>query len=608
MTKRAIFFASSSLALTLALSGAAAAEPLPSGAWPPFMRDATRGAPSAWEPTADATVEAPTVDATVGDVPDFIAGEIVVDVKDELSEEEIRELARDFHISLRDNSPDVKDDGKIAIADVPASEASELIARLSADPRVEAAERVGVARILWAPNDPKYGEQWHMKRAGAESAWEYACGQGVTVAVVDTGIACYDAQGFMKGTDLAGTTCVPGYNFVGKNEIAADDQGHGTHVAGTIAQTTNNGVGVAGLAHCSKLMPVKVLSARGWGTMADVAEGIRWAADHGAKVINLSLGAPVKSKVVENAVNHAIKKGVVVVAAAGNSGRSVGWPAAYPRVIAVSATDKNDSIAWFSSRGPEVAIGAPGVGVTQQTICEAGKNKCEQWGVFNGTSMASPHVAGAAALLVGQGVTDPDSVKAILQATATPKEDKNLFGAGILEAGKAAVRTHWAHVAVRLIALSALAFALARRIRQKGGKVEGGMGKVAGALFGSVGLLPFLPLLGIPARSGSMRWIVELGMKPLGEWTLLFSPGLHKWLPLASALPIFGLTALVLGNKHLRPILGGLALGTSALLAQLAVSGETFYALGPFMLRVWCVVNALLCLWVARLALDAKKA
>src|SRR6185295_3190194 len=157
--------------------------------------------------------------------------------------------------------------------------------------------------------------------------------------------------------DLAGTSCVGGYNFVGKNEIAADDQGHGTHVAGTIAQTTNNGIGVAGLAHCAKLMPVKVLSGRGWGTMADVAEGIRWAADHGAQVINLSLGSSAKSKVVENASTYAYKKGVVVVAAAGNSGKSVGYPAAYEGAIAVSATDNKDSIAWFSSRGPEVAIG-----------------------------------------------------------------------------------------------------------------------------------------------------------------------------------------------------------------------------------------------------------
>jgi len=551
----------------------------------------------------------PTADAFLENVPDVLENELVVDLKDNLSQEQINVFANEMRVTLRDNSPDVKDDGNIELADFESTaEMNSAMLRLAADPRVEAVERAGVAKILWTPNDPKFTEQWHMKRAGAESAWEYACGQGVTVAVVDTGIACYDEGGFMKGTDLAGTTCVDGYNFVGKNKIAADDQGHGTHVAGTIAQTTNNGVGVAGLAHCAKLMPVKVLSARGWGTMADVAEGIRWAADHGAQVINLSLGAPMKSNVVENAVKHAIKKGVVVVAAAGNSGRSVGWPAAYPGVIAVSATDKNDSIAWFSSRGPEVSIGAPGVGVTQQTICEAGKNKCEQWGVFNGTSMAAPHVAGAAALLVGQGITDPDSVKATLEATATPKEDKNLFGAGILEAGKAAMRTHWVHFGVRLLALVAIAAAVVRRIKQKGGKVEGGIGKVGGALFTAVGVLPFLPLLGIPARSGGARLFAELAMKPFGEWTLLMAPSLHKWLPLASALPVFALTTLFFGNKRLRPVLGGLALGTAALLVQMGISGETFYALGPFMLRIWCAANALLCVWLARLTLDSKKA
>src|SRR5205085_8292690 len=136
----------------------------------------------------------------------------------------------------------------------------------------------------------------------------------------------------------------------------------------------------------------------------NVAEGIRFAADEGAQVINMSLGGPIKSQILEDAVNHAIAKGVVIVAAAGNSGRSVGWPAAYPGVVAVSATDPNDKIAWFSSRGPEVVIGAPGVSVTQQTVCDGGKNKCEIFGTFNGTSMASPHVAGPAAMVVAEGI------------------------------------------------------------------------------------------------------------------------------------------------------------------------------------------------------------
>ncbi|MBX3191432.1 MAG: peptidase S8 [Labilithrix sp.] len=582
MNMRAFFLASSA-SLALFVAGPASAEPFA------------------------ARFDGPTSDMTVSSPGDWLPGKIVVDVKDNLSEDEIQKLGDELGITLVDNSPDIKDDGKIEIAEVEPSRIASLLAKLRGDPRVEAAEPLGVMRALFTPNDPKYTEQWHMTRVGAERGWEYACGQGVTVAVVDTGIACYDEQGFMKGTDLAGTACVDGYNFVGKNKIAADDQGHGTHVAGTIAQTTNNGIGVAGLAHCAKLMPVKVLSARGWGTMADVAEGIRWAADNGAQVINLSLGSSSKSGVVENAVKHAYKKGVVVVAAAGNSGRSVGYPAAYDGVIAVSATDRNDAIAWFSSRGPQVAIGAPGVAVTQQTICEAGKNKCEQWGVFNGTSMASPHVAGAAAILVGQGVTDPDSVRAVLQSTASPKEDKNLFGAGILESGKATIHTHWAHVGVRLAALFALALVVVSRIKKQGGSVEKGAGKWFGALLTGVGLLPFLPLLGIPARLGGMRWVAELAMRPLGEWDLLFSPGLHRWLPLASVAPAFLLTTFFFNNKTLRPFVGGVALGTAALLVQIGISGETFFAMGSFMLRIFCALNALGCLWVARMSLDAKR-
>jgi serine protease len=591
MSKRALLLVSSS-ALAMMFALPAHAERI--GSTPPF----------------DAFETGTPADANVEDVGDVIPGELVVDLKDNLSEEEIAAVGNEYHLTLRDNSPGVKDDGKVELADISnysSLRIADLIERLSNDPRVEGAEQETVARAFFTPNDPKYTEQWHMQRAGAERAWDYACGTGVTVAVVDTGIACYDAEGFMKGTDLAGTTCVAGYNFVGKNDVAADDQGHGTHVAGTIAQTTNNGVGVAGLAHCAKLMPVKVLSGRGWGTMADVAEGIRWAADHGAQVINLSLGSSSRSKVVENAVTHAYKKGVVVVAAAGNSGKSVGFPAAYHGAIAVSATDKNDGIAWFSSRGPEVAIGAPGVGVTQQTICESGKNKCEQWGVFNGTSMASPHVAGAAAILVGQGITDPDAVKATLQATATAKEDKNLFGAGILETGKAAAHTHWAHIAVRLVALLGLAALVIRRIKKKGGTIEKGNGKIVGALFAGIGLLPFLPVLGVPARLGGMRWIAELAMKPFGEWDLLLAPGMHKWLLFASAAPAFLMTTFFFNNKRLRPFVGGVALGSAALLTQMGISGETFFALGSFGLRAFCAANVVALLWLARMTLDAKR-
>ncbi|HWL87879.1 MAG TPA: S8 family serine peptidase, partial [Polyangiaceae bacterium] len=303
---------------------------------------------------------------------------------------------------------------------------------------------------------------------------------------------------------------------------------------------------------------------------------------------------------------YAISKGVIVVAAAGNSGRSVGYPAAYPGVIAVSATDQNDKIAWFSSRGPQVAIGAPGVAVTQQTICEGGRNKCEIFGTFNGTSMASPHVAGTAAMLVGLGVTDPDAVRAAIARGAKPKDEPQLYGAGVLDTGASLARTHWLHVASRLLALLGLFALVARRIKKRGGEVSMGPGVLFGALLAGIGLLPFAPLLGLASHAGPLRWLVDLAMRPFGEWDLVFGAGLHRWLPLASALPTMALTAFLFGAKRIRPTIGGFAVGSAALLTTLAFFAEVSFPLGSVLLRLWTALNALVCVWIARITLDKK--
>ena len=534
-----------------------------------------------------------------------VAGEILVDMKDEATASDIAAVESLYGIKLHANSPHSSTLGKYEIADVDAADESALIDRLSKDARIEHAEPMELFEASFVPNDPLYEtKQWHLKRVGAEQAWDYACGQGVTVAVVDTGVACYDKGPFSKGTDLSGTRCGGGYNFVDDSDEAVDDQGHGTHVAGTIAQTTNNDKGVAGLAFCAKLMPVKVLNKFGWGTLANVAEGIRYAADNGASVINLSLGGASPSKVLEEAVNHAISKGVIVVAAAGNSGKSVGYPAAYDGVIAVSASDANDNIAWFSSRGPQVAIAAPGVGVTQQTICEGGKNKCELFGTFNGTSMASPHVAGAAAMLVGLGMSDPASVRAELQGTARPKDDASLYGAGILDVGAGAAHVFYKHISMRFLACLALLFAVGRRIKQRGGKMRLTRGVAIGAMITSVGLLPFAPLLNLASHAGSLRWLVEIGMRPLGEWDLVFSAGLHRWMLLASELPSLAFLALLFGVKKMRGTLGGFAVGAAALLTQIFLSADVAFPLSSLALRLFCIVNVVACLWIARISLD----
>jgi serine protease len=533
-----------------------------------------------------------------------VPGELAVDLRDDLSAADLAAVKSEY--GLEPNSSWSDDHDKLEVDFVAPADEDAVLARLANDPRVEHAERMEVFRASFVPNDPLYEKQWHLQRVGAESAWEYSCGEGVTVAVVDTGVACYDKGPFSRGSDLSGTRCGGGYNFVSDSSEAYDDQGHGTHVAGTIAQTTNNGKGVAGLAYCARLMPVKVLNRQGWGTLANVAEGIRYAADNGAQIINLSLGGSGKSRILEEAVDHALSKGVVVVAAAGNSGRSVGYPAAYDGVIAVSASDSNDKIAWFSSRGPQVAIAAPGVNVTQQTICDGGRNKCEIFGSFNGTSMASPHVAGAAAMLVGLGVGGPDAVRAALVAGAVPKDEPQLYGAGILSASASALHVFWKHEGIRAFALLLLGGLVLRRIRKAGGEPVSKKSMAFGALLGSVGLMPFLPLTHALPRLGEFRWLGELAMRPFGEWDLIMDAGLHRWLPLANALPVLVLTAVLFGVKRLRPTLGGFALGTAALLTQM-MAGDVATPFGSVLTWVWLVVNVSICLWIARLGLDAKK-
>ena len=541
---------------------------------------------------------------------EVVPGQIAVDLRDDASAADVAGVAATYGITLRPNSAWSDAHDKLEVAAVDPSREASLLSTLSRDPRVEHAEPMSVYRASFVPNDPLYAaKQWHLQRVGAESAWQYSCGRGVVVAVVDTGIACFDKGPFSRGTDLAGTRCEGGWNFVDDAPEAYDDHGHGTHVAGTIAQTTNNGVGAAGLAFCANLMPIKVLTKQGFGTVANVAEGIRYAADQGAQIINLSLGGPIKSRILEDAVEHAISKGVVVVAAAGNSGRSVGYPAAYPGVVAVSATDSNDKIAWFSSRGPQVALAAPGVAVTQQTVCNGGHDKCEIFSTLNGTSMAAPHVAGTAAMVEALGVTDGASVRRVLESTARSKSDeRELYGAGLLDAGSAVRHVFWSHLALRAGALLGLAWAVSRGIRRRRGRMVWSVGSSLGALIAGVGLLPLVPLFGLGPQVGPWRILAEVLARPLGEWDLiLVGAGLHGWLLLASAGPSVALAALGFRSRIIRPILGGVALGTAAFLAQLAWAGDVAFVGGPFFLRVWAVANALVCLWFARVALDAGR-
>src|SRR5262249_47656095 len=269
----------------------------------------------------------------------------------------------------------------------------------------------------------------------------------VTVAVIDTGIAYENYKDKFKAEDLDSSQFVDPYNFVDGTTHANDDHGHGTHVAGTIAQLTNNGIGVAGVAPNVKLMPLKVLNSSGYGTLADVAAAIRYAADHHASVINMSLGGAFPSFILHRAIKYAHDKGVVIVCAAGNGGgEGINYPANYEESISVSAVRFDRQLTWYSSFGKGLTIAAPGGdmnvdqnedglmdGVLQNTLNPQDPSK-QGYFLFQGTSMATPHVAAAAALLMSHGVTDPERVREILCESATPVQDGSpeQYGAGVL--------------------------------------------------------------------------------------------------------------------------------------------------------------------------------
>lgn len=290
------------------------------------------------------------------------------------------------------------------------------------------------------PNDPLYSKQWNLRAINIEKAWEKTKGKGVVVAVIDTGVS--------RVEDLQNTEFVKGYDFVNDDNDASDDNGHGTHVAGTIAQSTNNNIGVAGVAYEAKIMPLKVLNKFGLGSITDIAEAIRYAADNGAKVINLSLGGPGESSILKEAIDYAYGKGVTIVAAAGNSNYNAAfYPARYPKVIGVAATGPTGEKAFYSNYGAGVDISAPGGdmgkekntagGILQNTIDpESGKSV---YAPYQGTSMASPHVAGVVALIEAVGVNKPEEVVNVLKQSVIKVTDDphNYYGAGRLDAASA---------------------------------------------------------------------------------------------------------------------------------------------------------------------------
>lgn len=477
-----------------------------------------------------------------------------------------------------------------------------------------------------APNDPDYVKQWNLRSINVESAWEETKGAGMTVAVIDTGVTAVP--------DLQQTKFVKGYDFVNDKEEADDDNGHGTHVAGTIAQSTNNNYGVAGIAYEANIMPLKVLSAFGGGTIADIAEAIRFAADNGADVINLSLGGAGESQVLKEAVDYAYSKGVVVVAAAGNENRnSASYPARYPHVISVAATGPSGEKAPYSNFGAGVDISAPGGSENGQILQETidPQTGGSMFAGLQGTSMASPHVAAVAAMVKASGVETPDEILQVLQQSVRKVQEDplNHFGAGHLDAS----------TAVKLALKGQITFRdFFRWLRENGYLnlrfwLDGG----AVALLPKLGMVLGSYLLAWFLRNYLPIWSVSLGSGLIfGSSGLFFLRGFYIFdLPqwpfrvMGSSIPEMGnaitggtllnpilasvlipvvLIALLLGNPTWKWFAIGSSLGVASCLAVNAVVDPGLLWLGDGAIaKTFLIVNALLCFGLARLTIKDEK-
>lgn len=305
---------------------------------------------------------------------------------------------------------------------------TSLAEQFSALPGVMYAEPNYIRTLMRTPDDSVLSQQWALNNIRAFEAWDITTGGEVTIALLDTGVS-------PSHPDL-GDKLLPGYDFYNNDDNPEDDEGHGTYTAGVAAASTDNGEGIAGMCWNCRIMPIKVLGERGQGDDAMIAAGMRWAVDQGARVISMSLGGTKDTQVMRDAANYAHDRNVLVIAASGNGhnkGNKPNYPAAYPHVLAVTATGIDDRVTGFSTTGDFVDIAAPGSGVWSTLWTP---DDGDTYGYASGTSAACPHVAGAAALLLTlHPELSADQIGELLQASAddlgAPSKDAE-YGAGRL--------------------------------------------------------------------------------------------------------------------------------------------------------------------------------
>jgi thermitase len=374
------------------------------------------------------------VDHGPGGAP-YAAGELLVTYEERASDAAVESLDEEVGAEVGETLPEI--DARLfefpAVKGKLTEQAREqALARikeeLERDPAVESVGYNYLYSASFTPDDPRFPKQWGLRKTGFENAWNSTLGSGVRIAIVDSGAD-------VRHEDLK-QKIVRQRDLVNSDATVEDPLEHGTHVAGIAAAEADNGDGVAGGCPNCALLIAKVLDGEGLGTADDVAEGIIWGVDNGAKVINLSLGDRGNARVVRDAVDYATNKGAVVVAAAGNLDHQNPrptpiYPAAYPNAIAVAATNKEDQRPGFSNYGDWVDMAAPGVSIL--STVPGGYYS------FSGTSVAAPHVSALASLLASQGL-DRAGIKKRIFNTAVDLgragHDPS-YGHGRMDAGRA---------------------------------------------------------------------------------------------------------------------------------------------------------------------------
>lgn len=394
--------------------------------------------------------------AVYGEDWEYVPGEVVVSFYNDVQSLRREELLEAYSLRLIREYQEL---GVMRVSVPNERSEHETVEYLNSFQEIEFAELNYIYRSQWVPNDPYFPYQWHFSLINLRDAWDISRGGSpdVIIAVIDSGIAYEDYGPYRMAPDLAGTRFTSPYNFIDDTVHANDQNGHGTHVAGTIAQTTDNAYGVAGIAFNSTIMPLKVLDASGSGSTVNIARAIIYARENGANIINMSLGGGNWSSTVNNAVQDAYRSGIVLIAATGNDASEPGYtpgifyPARYNNVIAVGAVRYDKSRSYYSNYGEGIDLVAPGGdirvdqnndsypdGVLQQTFHGSYSNFGFYF--FQGTSMAAPHVTGIVALIMSVGVRDPEAIYNIITQSAidlgTPGYNTE-YGYGLIDAFEA---------------------------------------------------------------------------------------------------------------------------------------------------------------------------